>query len=85
MVRGSITGRECVSRLRDAVREHNRTKGTTWKVDRLPRRGKGSHEIWAVFEGETIKAQGGVTKKMGDTVRKNFITAFEILFGEGWF
>ena len=84
--RGQITGRECVSRLRDAVREHNRARGTTWRVARLPRRGKGSHEIWAVLEGETVIAQAGVTTKMGDTVRGRFVAAFVTLFNdEDWF
>jgi hypothetical protein len=84
--RGQITGRECASRLRDAVREHNQANGTSWRVAKLPRRGKGSHDIWAVFEGETVRAQAGVTMKMGDTVRNRFIAAFVTLFNdEGWF
>lgn len=85
MGRGQLTSRECITRLRDATREYNRKNETSLTVKRLPRRGKGSHEIWAVYDGETIKARGGVTEKMGDTVRDAFILAFERVFGKDWF
>ena len=39
-----------------------------------------------MFEGETVRAQAGITMTMGDTVRNRFVAAFATLFkDEGWF
>jgi hypothetical protein len=66
------------------VRDLNRTTGTSYTVVLLSGRGKGSHGLVTVMDGDKELGRAGTTSHMGDTVIANFERAFEHLFGEGW-
>jgi hypothetical protein len=88
MVNGPRSADEAVRLLRKAVRTANRA----WTVAKVTgpggrARGKGSHMIWGVYDGDRLLAQGSVTTHPGDmswTVTKGFEADFEDLLGKGW-
>jgi hypothetical protein len=87
MVRGRLTGNQCVKALRRAVRDKNRAEGTSYRV--VPRAflGHGSYEFWSVVDEANHDkeiAKGKTTSHMGEGVIKDFEQRFEILFGKGW-
>ena len=69
-----------------AVRAHARLHGFT--VVQLPKRGKGSHTMWGVFDDEgTELGRIGLTGHAGamsQTVTRSNDEALEHIFGSGW-
>jgi hypothetical protein len=68
------------------VRKHTRNNGMT--LAKLPKRGKGSHTIWAIRDanGQEVArlALTGHTGAMSHTVTRNNELALESIFGIGW-
>ncbi len=67
MVKGPKSAEEAVRLLRKAARRANRA----WSVGPVTgqggrARGKGSHVIWGLYDGDTMLAQGSVTTHPGD-------------------
>ena len=85
MTRGRLTGRQCVSALRQAVRDTNRAQQTSYRVVRRAHLGRGSYEFWSVVDERDHEiAKGKTTSHMGDGVIKDFEQRFEGLLGKGW-
>lgn len=66
------------------MRDLNRAKGTSYTVVLLSGRGKGSHGLVTVMDGDKELGRAATTSHMGDTVITNFERTFAHLFGEGW-
>ena len=68
------------------MRKHARRHGYT--ISKLPKRGKGSHTIWGVFDANgTELARVGLTGHAGamsQKVTRSNEQALEPLFGKGW-
>jgi hypothetical protein len=59
MVKGPKSADEAIRLLRKAVRKTNRAWSVSAVTGQSGRaRGKGSHVIWAVYDGERMLAQG---------------------------
>jgi len=89
MVRRPMMAAEAVHRLRRAVRTLDQGMSVRQLTDKRGRsRGKGSHEMWAVFDASGNElARGSVTRHPGEMswkVTRNFEADFEKLLGEGW-
>ncbi|WP_222829379.1 hypothetical protein [Xylanimonas cellulosilytica] len=68
-----------------AVRQNARRLGL--HVEQLPKRGKGSHTIWVVLDGDREVGRIGLTGHAGQqsqTVTRSNEAALEGLFGKGW-
>ncbi|MCL2788945.1 MAG: hypothetical protein FWD59_10740 [Micrococcales bacterium] len=81
MVNGTRSARQVLA----AVRLHARRLGYT--VEQLPRRGKGSHTIWAVLDGGREVGRIVLTGHAGQQsqhVTRSNEQALEGLLGEGW-
>ena len=82
MVRGTRSARQVLA----AVRKQARARG--WTVEQLPKRGKGSHTLWAVLDADGKElgrlALVGHAGAMSMTVTRSNEAALEPLFGKGW-
>jgi hypothetical protein len=82
MVQGTRTAREVPAAIRKQARLHGFT------VAPLPKRGKGSHTMWAVLDadGNEIGRVGltGHPGAMTQTVTRSNEAALEGIFGKGW-
>lgn len=69
-----------------AMRKNARKNG--WSVAQLPKRGKGSHTIWAVLDADGVEkgraALTGHAGQMSQTVTRSNEAALEEIFGKGW-
>ncbi len=78
--------RKTASDVLKAMRRHARRNG--WTVEQLPKRGKGSHAIWAVVdengEGRGRIGLTGHSGEMSHTVTRSCEEALEPIFGEAW-
>jgi hypothetical protein len=88
MVNGPKTARYALAQLRKAARSKGYTVSQVVDPKTGKPRGKGSHEVWALYDEEGNElARGGVTKHSGDMswkVTRTFEKAFEQLLAEGW-
>ncbi len=81
-----VNGTRTAAQVLKAARAHARTLGYT--VEKLPRRGKGSHTIWVILnaDGTEIGRMGltGHAGAMSQKVTRSNETNLEGIFGEGW-
>jgi len=81
-----VQGTRSAKQVLKVIRKLSRARG--WTVTQLPKRGKGSHTIWAVFDGEgTELGRVGLTGHpgaMSQTVTRSCEEALEPIFGKGW-
>jgi hypothetical protein len=88
VVKGPKTARQALTQLRRAVRGKDLTVKQVVNPKTGKPRGKGSHEVWALYDKQgTEVARGGLTSHSGDmswTVTRAFEEAFEQVLGEGW-
>jgi hypothetical protein len=89
VVKGPKKASDAVTLLRKAVRKADGTWAVRPLTDARGRtRGKGSHEIWAVYDEDGNElARGSVTSHPGDMswkVTRGFEADFEELLGGGW-
>jgi len=82
MVNGTRSATQVLKAVRRAARQNN------YKVEQLPKRGKGSHTIWVVLDDDGVEVgRIGLTGHSGQqsqTVTRSNEQALEELFGEGW-
>ena len=82
MVKGTRSSAQVLS----AVRKNARANKLT--VEKLPKRGKGSHSIWVVRDADGVEVgRIGLTGHSGQqsqTVTRSNESALEDLFGKGW-
>jgi hypothetical protein len=82
VVQGTRSAKQVLKTMRKLARD----KG--WSVEQLPKRGKGSHTIWAVVDADgTELGRVGLTGHAGamsGTVTRSNEQALEPIFGEGW-
>lgn len=59
-----------------------------WIVQQLPKRGNGSHTVWAVLDSDGVELGRvdltGHSGAMTQTVTRSNEHALEPIFGEGW-
>ncbi|MGH3446770.1 MAG: hypothetical protein ACRDQA_01995 [Nocardioidaceae bacterium] len=81
-----VDARKTTKQALKMMRRHARRHGCT--IEKLPKRGKGSHTIWAVVDGEGNEVgRAGLTGHPGEmswTVTRSTEEALEHLFGKGW-
>lgn len=82
MVSGQRTARQVLQAARRAAR------GRSMTVRQLPKRGKGSHTIWGVYDADGNElarlALTGHPGPMSPTVTRSVEAAGTAVFGEGW-
>lgn len=82
MVKGTRSARQVLQ----AARVHARRLG--YRVEQLPKRGKGSHSIWIVLDSSGREvgrvALTGHAGQQSQTVTRSNEQALEAAFGEGW-
>lgn len=81
-----VEGRKSAGEALKLIRKNARSN--KWTVEKLPKRGKGSHTIWVVLneDGNEI-GRAALTGHSGDMswkVTKSTEEALEPIFGEGW-
>lgn len=81
-----VDGQKSAGDVLKLVRKNARKLGL--KVEKLPKRGKGSHTIWVILDAEGKEVgRIGLTGHSGDmskTVTRSNEEALEPIFGEGW-
>lgn len=81
-----VQGTRSAAQVLTAIRKHARRRGYT--VVQLPKRGKGSHTIWAVLDAKQVEiGRVGLTGHpgaMSQTVTRSNERALEPIFGKGW-
>jgi hypothetical protein len=81
-----VQGMRSAGEVLKAMRKHARRHG--WKVEPLPKRGKGSHTIWVMRDANDNEiGRVGLTGHSGSmsrTVTRTIEEALEPLFGKGW-
>jgi hypothetical protein len=74
--------------LRRAARDRGFAVGQVVDPATGKPRGKGSHEVWALYDSQGFEAaRSTLTKHPGEmswTVTRAFETAFQQVLGEGW-
>ncbi|HEY2983488.1 MAG TPA: hypothetical protein VGJ38_05005 [Jatrophihabitantaceae bacterium] len=82
MVHGTRSAKQVLKTMRKLARDN------AWIVQQLPKRGKGSHTIWAVLDADGVElGRVGLTGHSGamtQTVTRSNEQALEPIFGEGW-
>jgi hypothetical protein len=82
MVQGRKTAKQALTLIRRHARRYD------WTVEPLPKRGKGSHTIHVVRDGDGKEiGRVALTGHAGDmswTVTRSVEQALEPIFGEGW-
>lgn len=82
MVNGTRSAQQVLKAIRKNARRHG------WTVEKLTKRGKGSHAIWVVLgvDGNELGRVGltGHAGSMSQTVTRSSEQALLDLFGEGW-
>jgi hypothetical protein len=81
-----VTSPKTARQVLTLIRRHARRRG--WSVEQLPKRGKGSHSIHVLRDGQGQEvgrvALVGHTGDMSWTVTRSVEQALEPIFGEGW-
>jgi hypothetical protein len=81
-----VNGTRSATEVLKAIRKNARRR--SWTVEKLPKRGKGSHTIWVVVDdrGREIgrAALTGHAGQMSQTVTRSNEAALEGIFGKGW-
>lgn len=82
MVQGTRSAKQVLKTMRKLARDNG------WTVTQLPKRGKGSHTMWAVLDADGYElGRVGLTGHAGamtPTVTRSNERALEPIFGEGW-
>ncbi|HUZ38373.1 MAG TPA: hypothetical protein VMV17_18775 [Streptosporangiaceae bacterium] len=88
MVKGPKSYRQVLALLRKAARDKGRVVEQVVDPKTGKPRGKGSHEVWALYDGEGRElARGALTRHTGEMswiVTRSVEEAFEAELGEGW-
>ncbi len=87
MVKSPRTPRQALAGLRKAARRGGFTVRQVVNPATGKPRGKGSHEVWALYDKQGVEvARGALThhREMSLTVSRSFEAAFEAVLGEGW-
>lgn len=79
-------GQRSAKQVLKALRDQARREG--YVVEKLPKRGKGSHTLWAVRDGNGVElgriALTGHAGAMSSTVTRSNEDALQHLFGKDW-
>jgi hypothetical protein len=88
VVKRPRSARQALALLRRAARDKGFTVEQIVNPATGKPRGKGSHEVWALYDGQgTEVARSALTKHPGEmswTVTRTFEEAFQGVLGEGW-
>jgi hypothetical protein len=88
MVKRPRSARQALALLRKAARNRGLTVDQVVNPATGKPRGKGSHEVWALYDGQGAEiARGALTKHPGEmswAVTRSFEEAFQEVLGEGW-
>jgi uncharacterized cupin superfamily protein len=88
MVKRPRSARQALSLLRKTARDRGFTVDQVVNPATGKPRGKGSHEVWALYDDQDTEiARGAWTKHPGEmswAVTRAFEEAFQRVLGEGW-
>jgi len=88
VVKRPTSARQALSLLRKAARDKGFTVEQVVNPATGKPRGKGSHEVWALYNRQGAEVvRGALTKHPGEmswAVTRTFEEAFQKVLGEGW-